>query len=262
MKPRSISAVNKLDFEMKVDIYTRFIPEPLLDRFQIPPTFVDSSGNQLLRLRCEPGTVDVVIELKHVFDALDPLLYAHLTDTVNGQIHVLLYVVNDPTSERFDIDRMPDGTKTQFGIFKRNIDAEEAAMKAGLAPGQVRKGLRILKHSIEAFEDFVSSLDHDLFFAEPLHYHNAIIFERYGFSYLKGRRLMERINIGFHEGHEYHVCLDGSSPFRVPEMANSILGRSWAIHDGILGHSFDHVTMYKSINRFAGVNSFPNGKWH
>ena len=261
MRLRSISAINKLDFEKKLDIYTRFIPEVLLERFLIPPSYLDDSGNSLLRLRCDPGTTDVVIELKHEYDAQDPLLFAHLTDTVNGQIHVLLYIVNDVNSKRFDVDRMPDGSKTQFGIFKRNLVAEKAAMLAGLAPGQVRKGLRILKYSIASFEKFVSSLDHDLFFVEPLYYHNAIIFEQYGFAYLKGRRLMERINRGFQKGQEYEVLLDSSSPFRSPEMANSIRGRSWAIHDGILGHSFDNVTMYKSISRHAGIQTFPNSEW-
>jgi hypothetical protein len=261
MRPRSISAVNRLDLEEKTEIYTRFLPSPLLERFNIPPTFVDPNGNHLLRLRCEPGTADVVIELKHAYTAVDPVLFAHLTDTVNGQIHVLLYIVNDPTSKRYDVDRMPDGTKTQFGIFKRNLEAEEAAMRAGLAPGQVRKGLRILKHSILAFEEFVSSLGHDLFFAEPLYYHNAISFERYGFAYLKGRRLMERINQGFQEGQEFNLLLDGRSPFRSSVMAKSIRGRSWAIHDGVLGQSYDHVTMYKSIGRYAGINTFPEGIW-
>jgi hypothetical protein len=261
MRPRSISAINKLDKQEKLEIYTRFLPKVLLDRFNIPPTFHDAAGNQLLRLRCEPGTTDVVIELKHIHNAPDPVLYSHLTDTVNGQIHVLLYVINDVTSERFDVDRMPDGSKTQFGIFKRNLEAEKAAMVAGLAPGQVRPGLRILKHSIAAFEEFVSSLEHDLFFAEPLYYHNAIIFEKYGFAYLKGRRLMERISEGCKKGHEYEVLLNNSSPFRKPEMANSIRGRSWAIHDGILGHAFDHVTMYKMIGRHAGISTSPDIIW-
>ena len=261
MKARSISAVNKLDMERKIEIYTRFIPQVILDRFDIPPSFIDANGNQLLRLRCEPGTTDVVIDLKHAFNAEDPLLYAHLTDTVNGQIHVLLYVVNDPTSKRYNIDRMPDGTKTQFGIFKRNLVVEETAMNAGLAPGQVRSGMRILGQSISCFEEFVSSLDHDLFFAEPLHYHNAVIFEKYGFAYLRGRRLMERIHQGFQEDEEYFLKLDGTSPFRSPELADSIRGRSWAIHDGVLGEAFDRVTMYKSINRHAGLNTFPNAKW-
>jgi len=261
VRPRSIAAVNKLDIEKKVEIYTRFIPQPILDRFEIPPTFVDPEGNQLLRLRCEPGMTDVVIELKHAYDAKDPLLYAHLTDTVNGQIHILLYIVNDPTSKRYNIDRMPDGTKTQFGIFKRNLEAEEAAMNAGLAPGQVRSGMRILSHSISSFEEFVASLDHDLFFAEPLYYHNAVIFEHYGFAYLRGRRLMDRIDQGFQENAEYFLKLDGSTPFRSPDMAFSIRGRSWAIHDGLLGQVFDHVTMYKSTSRHAGLNTFINSKW-
>jgi hypothetical protein len=261
MRPRSISAINKLEDHQKLEVYTRFLPKELLERFKIPLTFMDEDGDPLLRLRCEPGTTDVVIELKHQSDAQDPLLYAHLTDTVNGQIHVLLYIVNDITSERFDVDRMPDGSMTQFGIFKRNLEAEEAAMSAGLAPGQVRKGLRILKYSIASFEKFVTSLDHDLFFVEPLYYHNAIIFEQYGFAYLKGRRLMERINQGFLQGQEYQVLLDSSTPFRKPDMATSIRGRSWAIHDGILGHAFDHVTMYKSIGRNAGISTYPNSKW-
>jgi hypothetical protein len=261
MRPRSISAINKLGNQEKLEIYTRFLPKELLESFNIPPTFLDAAGNHLLRLRCEPGTADVVIDLKHEHDAPDPLLYAHLTDTVNGQIHVLLYVVNDVESERFDVDRMPDGSKTQFGIFKRNLEAEEAAMLAGLAPGQVHRGLRILSHSIAAFEEFVSSLEHDLFFAEPLYYHNAIIFEQYGFAYLKGRRLMENISDGFQKGHEYEVLLDHSTPFRKPEMATSIRGRSWAIHDGILGHAFDHVTMYKMIGKHAGMNTYPECRW-
>jgi hypothetical protein len=43
----------------------------------------------------------------HKIDFPDPILYAHLTDTINGQIHVLLYILNDPDSPRFDVDKMP-----------------------------------------------------------------------------------------------------------------------------------------------------------
>jgi hypothetical protein len=261
VKPRSISAINKLSMDEKTSIYTRFMPAILFERFYIPSDFIDEDGHSLLKLRCDPGTTDVVIELRHTYDAPDPLLYAHLTDTINGQIHVLLYIVNNPFSERYQVDVMPDGTKTQFGIFKRNLEAEEAAMKAGLAPGQVRQGLRILKYSILAFEDFVSSLGHDLFFVEPLYYHNAVIFENYGFAYLKGRRLMESIHEGFKEGNQYFLALDHSTPFRSPEMSVSIRGRSWVIHDGVLGHAYDQVTMYKSIGKDAGMETFPGATW-
>lgn len=261
MRPRSISGVNRLPEEEKEAIYTSFIPQVLLDQFDIPADFRDAEGNRLLEIESVPGTSDFILRLMHKFDAPDPLVYSHVTDTMNRQIHVLLYIVNDPSSQRFDVDVMPDGTPTQFGIILRNLDAEESAMEAGLAPGQVRSGLRVFKHTIPCFENFVYSLGHDLFFAEPLYYHNAVIFERYGFSYVKGRSLMERIDTGFSPGEDYEQQLNLSTPFRHPDYASSIRGRSWAIHDGILGSSFTDVTMYKSVGKSAGVNTFPNAIW-
>ncbi|MGD2252991.1 MAG: hypothetical protein PVF70_08780 [Anaerolineales bacterium] len=261
MKPTSISAINNLSQADKEEIYGRFLPRVLLERFRISPAFTDGRGRALLKIQGEPGRSDVVIELRHEVDAVDPLLYAHLTDTPNGQIHVLLYVVNDPDSPRFDVDRMPDGSPTKFGILDRNLEAELAAMQAGLAPGQVRSGMRILRHSIEAFEDFVGSVGHDLYLVEPLAYHNAVVFERYGFSYLKGRRLMQRIHQGFRPGGDLYQLLDGTSPFRQPWMCNSIRGRSWAIHDGILGTPFSHVTIYKRVGIAGDESTYPDAVW-
>ena len=261
MKPTSIASINMLPWEDKLAIYSRFIPDELLDAFSIPSSFTDEDGNALLSVSCEKGSSDVEVDLRHQYDSEDPLLYAHLTDTMNGQIHVLLYVVNDPTSPRFDVDRLPDGKPTRFGVMARNVEAEVAAMNAGLAPGQVRRGLRLLKHSTLAFEAFVQSLGHDIFFVEPLFYHNAVVFERYGMAYVKGRLLMQRINVEFQDGGELHAKLDRSSPFRIPEHAQSILGRSWAIHDGILGHPYSEVTMYKRVGKHAGIETFPGAVW-
>jgi hypothetical protein len=134
-------------------------------------------------------------------------------------------------------------------------------MEAGLAPGQVRRGLRLLKHSTPAFEKFVHSLGHDLFFVEPLFYHNAVVFERYGMAYVKGNRLMDRINTDFQIGGALHSKLDRSSPFRQPEYADSIRGRSWALHDGVLGFPFSDVTMYKRVEKHAGVETYPGAIW-
>jgi hypothetical protein len=212
-------------------------------------------------LRCREGTTDVVVAVRHQIDAPDPLLYAHLTDTMNGQIHVLLYILNDPDSPRFDVDRMPDGTPTEFGVSRRNIDEEVRALKAGLAPGQVRSGLRLLRHSIEAFEEFVTSLGHDVYFIDPLSYHNAVVFEGYGFHYQQGRRRMEQINLGFQQGGELYVLLDGSSPFREQAFHNSIRGRSWAIHDCILGHPYTDIVMYKKIGDAQRITTFPGSTW-
>ncbi len=232
-----------------------------MDQFHIDPEFVDAEGHPLLTLRCREGTTDVVLDLRHRVDDPDPLLYVHLTDTINGQIHVLLYVVNDPESPRFDVDRMPDGTPTKFGTSMRNLDAEMAALEAGLAPGQVHKGLRILRESIESFEEFIRSLSHHTYFVEPLYYHNAIIFEKYGFAYERGRRLMERIQEGFTDGGDLQNLLTPSSLFRLPTFSSSIRGRSWALHDGILGEHFSGVTMHKRIGEHAGISTFPDAAW-
>lgn len=261
MRASSIATLNRLPEEEKHSIYTRFIPKELLERFSITPDFKDIHGNVLLTLKCRQGSTDVVLDLRHAEDAQDPLLYVHLTDTVNGQIHVLLYIVNNPESPRFDVDRMPDGTPTEFGIFRRNIPAEVAAMEAGLAPGQVRSGLRILRYSVEAFDEFIAFLEHDVYFIDPMAYHNAIVFERYGFLYQLGRKKMERIHDGFSPNGDLLPLLDNSTPFRKPEYAGSIRGRSWAIHDCIMGEPYTDVIMYRKIGSDGGLQTFPNALW-
>jgi hypothetical protein len=261
MKPTTICGINNLPFEEKREIYIRMIPPNLLSKFGLNHDLVDSQGNDLINLKCPPGSLDTEMKLHHRTDFEDPILYGHIADTVFGQIHILLYILNDPASPRFDVDRLSDGTKTVFGLKFRNIEAEIKAMEFGLAPGQIRKGFRLLESAIEGFERFVESLGHDLYFAEPLFYHNAYIFERYGFTYSKGRRLMERIQTGFSPGGDLLEALDGSTPFRYPLAAKSIRLRSWAIHDGILGGKFTNVTMYKKIGQKANVNTSEDCPW-
>jgi len=261
MRPSTIGSINLLPDAERREIYARLIPRELIERFNIPSTFVDAKGNSLLDLRCEAGRSDVSMYLFHRVGFPDPILFGHLVDTLNGQIHVLLYILNDPDSPRFDVDKMHDGTPTKFGTLRRNLQAEQAAMEAGLAPGQVRRGLRLLPSAIAAFEEFIQSLGHDLYFVEPLYYHNALIFERYGFAYQMGRKFMERITIGFSKGGNLLARLDGSTPFRRPEVACSIRLRSWAIHDGILDEPFTDVTMYKRVGKSAGVSTCPGCDW-
>lgn len=257
----TISGVNRLDMAEKQRIYSLLIPPQMLERFNIPADFRDAQGRSLLELNCKAGSSTAEMALYHEYGFPDPLLYGHITDTLNGLVHVLLYVLNDPESPRFDVDRLPDGTPTKFGTLHRNLEAEQAAMQYGLAPGQVRRGLRMLGPAIQAFERFVSSLGHDLYFAEPLYYHNAIIFERYGFAYEKGRRLMQRIQAGFAPGGDLYQKLDGSTPFRQPAAANSIRLRSWALHDGIMGERFQGVTMYKRVGKSFDLDNCPGCEW-
>jgi len=258
--PSTIGGINLLPEPEKRAIYARYIPTVLLEKYNIPP-LTSAAGYNLLQFRFASGSTDVEMRLYHKVDFPDPILYAHLTDTMNGQIHVLLYILNDPDSPRYDVDKMPNGSPTKFGTLQRNVEAEAKACEAGLAPGQVRRGLRMLGPAIEAFEGFIVALGHEMYFVEPLYYHNAVIFERYGFAYQMGRRQMEAIQSGFQEGGELRQKLDDSNPFRSSRAANSIRLRSWAIHDGLLGEPFTNVTMYKRVGKSANISTTPGCDW-
>lgn len=261
MSASTIGGINLLPEHEKREIYRTIIPDELLERCKLNPYLSDIQGHSLLNLNARPGSSSVEISLYHEYGFRDPILYGHLTDTMNGQIHILLYILNDPASPRFDVDVMPDGKPTKFGTSRRNLEAERNALLFGLTPGQIRKGLGLLSAAMEAFEAFIKSLGHDLYFAEPLYYHNAIIFERYGFAYQSGKKLMERIQSEFMSDDGLIQQLDGSSVFRQPEARNSIRLRSWAIHDGILGEPFTNVTMYKQIGKSAGINTGEGCSW-
>lgn len=260
MPPSTIGGINLLSESEKRAIYSRYIPTSLLEKYNIPP-LTSAAGHNLLQFNFASGSTDVEMRLFHEINFPDPILYAHITDTMNAQIHVLLYILNDPASPRFDVDKMPNGSPTKFGTLQRNIEAEKKAFEVGLAPGQIRRGLRLFNQAMQAFEEFITALGHDMYFIEPLYYHNAVNFERYGFAYQVGKRLMDSIHAGFQNGGDLMSQLDGSNPFRQPEAANGIRKRSWAIHDGILGEPFTNVTMYKRVGKSAGINTAPDCKW-
>jgi hypothetical protein len=261
MKVHTISSINQLADDQKKVIYTKLIPKKLLERFHLSSTFTDQDGQNLLQLYCSNDRSTVEMKLFHEAGFIDPILHGQIADTLNGQIHILLYILNDPYSPRYKVDCMPNGTATRFGTHFRNIPAEISALQHGLAPGQIRKGLRLLGEAIKTFEFFVTDLGHELFFVEPLYYHNAVIFERYGFAYQKGRKFMERIQAGFSKGGDLLSRLDDTNPFRSYETPNSIRLRSWAIHDNILGEQFTDVTMYKWINRSFELKTAGDTPW-
>ena len=105
---------------------------------------------------------------------------------------------------------------------------------------------------------------HHAFFLEPLTYVSAWIFEKRGFAYSKGHQLMDVIQKEFQPGGELHKALDGSTPFRQPDQWQTVRGRAWAIHDGILqvlDKKWDDLKMIKQVGRHAGVNTFPDAEY-
>jgi hypothetical protein len=256
----SIRQVNQLPGEQRQQVYRHLLPFDMLLRFGIDAeTLADRDGHPLWQ--ATPSNSSVEIFLWHAWGAEDPVMYLQLADTPNNQIEVAMFIVNDPHSRRFDVDRLPDGTLTYLGTLARNADAEARAMEAGLAPGQVRHGLRATRRLIPILEQFIEGLHHDSFFMQPLAYHNAILFERVGFSYVIGLGRMEWIHNEFAPGRLLFERLDGSTPFRRPGAERTVRGRSWAIHDRILGEPYSGIKMYKRVGIHAGVTTFPNAAW-
>jgi len=259
--PSTIREINDLPPQQKQAIYRTLIPEWVYLRFGIDPQSDTMSGQPAIIYRCPSGSSSVEISVYPAPNAPEPAIYLHMGDTFNGQLMVLMVIVGDPDSPRFNIDVDEEGRDTQLGIRSRNIPEEVRAMQAGLAPGQTRRGLRLFRAALPVFEQFVSRMGHELFLIEPLFYHNAITFERYGFAYARGLQRMHWIHREFQPGGILYARLDGSTPFRHPEAWRSVSGRSWAIHDGILGEPFTDVLMYKRVGVHANIATFPNAIW-
>jgi hypothetical protein len=258
----SLGQVNELPQPAKEAIYRHLLPLDLLDKFGIEPDgLCNAQGERLVTIKCPAGSRVVKIDVRPECGFPDPLLYLELADNRLNQIEVLLFLVNDPSAERFETDRDWQGERTMFGTLRRNVPEEVRAMEAGLAPGQVRRGLRLSRTLIPLFEHFVQRLGQDYYLMEPLAYHNAILFEKLGFNYVQGLRKMVWIHEEFQPGGILHWGLDASTPFRSADAWRTVRGRSWAIHDGILGEAWSGIKMYKRVGKHAGRDTFPGGAW-
>ncbi len=261
----SLYAVNQFPEGARQRIYRTLLPPDLLVAYHIDPiTWLGADGSRHVLAVAPPDKGQVKIVARHEAGARDPLAYIELVDTPFNSINVVLLVLNDPHAPRFDTDVDEAGRPTLFGTLQRNLAAEQAAMQAGLAPAQVRAGLRASGSAQLHLEAFLALLGHDVYYGEPLTYAAAILFEQRGFSYVSGRRAMEAIDREFRPGGALHAALDGSSPFRQPQQWRTVRGRAWAIHDGILeaiGLQWDGLRMSKRLGRHAGVNTFAGAEY-
>jgi hypothetical protein len=201
------------------------------------------------------------VEVRASPDDRDPALLVDIGMSPLAVPELAFVQITDPERPRYAIDRDPSGRDTLLGTTSRNLDEELRAMKDGLAPGQVRPGLRLLPRVLDAMEGFCRLIGQELFLIEPLFYHSAILYERRGCGYLLGREVMEEIHAAFGEDGAYRAALDGSSPFRQRGAEFTVRGRSWALHDGVAGTAWDGVKMYKAAGRHAGIDTFPGGTY-
>ncbi|HJR02193.1 MAG TPA: hypothetical protein VKA83_11200 [Methylomirabilota bacterium] len=259
----SIQEINALPREVVEALYARLVPEELLDRFGIDPqTFCDKAGARLVRVTAPADQPWARVEVRSSPEDRDPALLVDVEMSPLSVPELAFVQITDPAGARYAIDRDPDGRDTLFGTTCRNVEEERRAMWGGLAPGQVRQGLRLLSRVLDAMEGFCALIGKEIYLIEPLFYHSAILYERRGCGYLVGRDVMESIHAGFCEGGPLLKALDGSSDFRDPAAARTVRGRSWAIHDGVgdglwAGGAVGGVKMYKAAGRKAGINTFP-----
>jgi hypothetical protein len=263
----SIQEINALPREVAEALYARLVPEELFDRFAIDPaTLCDRDGVKLVRVTAPADKPWARVEVRSTAEDRDPALLVDVEMSPLSVPELAFVQITDPAGPRFAIDRDPDGRDTLFGTASRNLVEETRAMADGLAPGQVRRGLRLLPRVLDCMESFCTLIGKEIYLIEPLFYHSAILYERRGCGYLMGRDVMEEIHAGFSEGGALLKALDGSSRFRAPDAARTVRGRSWALHDGVIeglwgGAGVGSVKMYKAAGRPAGINTFPGAPY-
>jgi hypothetical protein len=255
----SIQEINAQPLDVRNACYARLVPVELLDRLRIDRrTHTGVHGEHLFRVTAPEDKPWARVEVRASHEDRDPVLLVDVEMSSLSIPELTFVQINDPTGPRFAIDRDPDGQDTLYGTVSRNLAEEERALAAGLAPGQVRRGLRLLDRVLDCMDDFCRLLNTEFYLIEPLFYHSAILYERGGCGYLMGREQMEEIHRGFATDGPLTARLDGSTPFRQAGFERTVRGRSWAIADGLLGGSFAGVKMYKAPGRSANVTTFPD----
>jgi hypothetical protein len=252
-RPISLREVIEWDLRWQRMLFRILVPIDLLVQHQINPiALTDSQGRPVAFSRPGADRSSFRLELYPSGDAPEPMAELELADTQYNQIEVVWVAMQNPTAPRFDTDLVPG---------RRNPAAEEAAMVAGLAPGQVRQGLGAFRWLAERIETMRLCLNQRELVVRPLFYHTAVLFEQLGFAYIHGLHRMEAIAQGFGVDGDLLARLDSSTPFRGPELAATIRGRSWAIHDGILPEPWDRVRMVKHLGVHAGISTCPGLPW-
>ena len=254
----SLQSINRLEEPEKELIYSRLLPQRLRDVLGLAEnSLCNAAGERLITIIAPKGLPLVRIEARSKPDSDVVVFFLELSDTQFHQMELSFCIVRDPTSPHYAVDVDENGANNWFASHGRNIPEELRAMRAGLFPNQTHHGLQLFAAFFPLLERFTDALGIQMIVGEPLSYDNAIRYEKYGFDYLRGKRLMLEIDREFQPGGRYFSRLDGSSPFRMPGMERTVSGRSWAIHDGIMDEPWDEVQIYRMIGVHAGINTFP-----
>lgn len=213
--PIALRQINSLAENANRRIYRALLPPGLLTQFGIDPiTWKGADGELHVRLNAEPESGVVALSAWKAADDSGDVLFIGLADNAFNGIDLNLLLLGDPDSPRFRTDYDEEGRPTLFGTARRNRTEEALAMQAGLAPAQVRSSLGASRAALGHLETFLAALGHRAFFLEPLTYVSAWLFERRGFAYVRGHKLMDDIHREFQPGGRLHLALDGRSPYQ------------------------------------------------
>ncbi|OGO26870.1 MAG: hypothetical protein A2Z16_03405 [Chloroflexi bacterium RBG_16_54_18] len=263
--PITLHQVNALPQNAKLRIYRALMPLELLTRFKIDPiSWNSSAGEQHTWLQADQGTNHTALVGSVSMTVEGEFLRIELSDNAINGIDLHMLVLSNPAEEYFRTDFDENNQPTHFGTARRNLVEEQRAMQAGLAPGQTRRGLGASAAVFQQLESFLAALGHRAYFLEPLTYASAWVFERRGFAYVRGHKLMDDIHREFLPAGKLHRMLDGGSPFRQSDQWKSVRGRAWAIQDGVLEAletRWDGLRMVKQIGRHAQVETFPQAQY-
>lgn len=267
----SLLDINALPTVEKERLYAGLIPARLFSLLGLAPfSLAAPDGRRLVTIIAPEGMNLARIEVRQSPAERRTVFFLDIAGTHFHQMELSFCIINDPNAPRFAVDVDANGVDNCFATLGRNIPEEIRAMNAGLFPNQTSRGLRMFGEFFHTFERFVDALGMEMITAEPLTYDNAVRYEKYGFDYLSGRRMMLEIDREFRPGGILFRKLDGSTPFRQPGMERTVHGRSWAIHDGILDEPWDDlgvntildepwedIKIYRLVGRPANVNTFP-----
>jgi len=262
--PVTLQMLNRLSDNAKNRLYRLLLPPGLLVLFDIDPISWKGRGDYRLTLKAESSNGEINISITTKENSSEELFCLQLMDNNLNGIDLNFIIISDPDATRFSTDSDSQGHATLFGKASRNYKEEEKAKNAGLAPGQVRKGMSFASKLLQQVESFIATCGHSAYRLEPLTYATAWVFEHYGFAYVLGHKLMDTIHREFQPGNRLYNALDNSTPFRQEQQWSSIRGRSWAIHDGILeviDKQWDKLRMIKRIGHNAGVKTSPGIKY-
>jgi len=259
----SIARLNRLPKDERNRIYLQLIPPSLFERFQIDPkTLMNPFWERVVTGIFPVDENFACIEVKYRSGDKDCIFSCQISlESFMESLHLDFLIINDPFPGRFNVDVDECGKETLLGARSRNIPEEIRALEAGLAPGMVKKGLGLMREFSHCMEGFMAPLGLKNITTKAFYYHNAIMWEKYGFIYFRGGKMMGKIHKEFQPGGLLYERLDDSTPFRRKGMEQTVRGRSWAIYDGVFEDAFDEEwespMMYKTLGKDFKVNTFP-----